>query len=109
GPVWSPDGRYLYFSSDRGGTMNLWRVPIDEDSGRVLGSPEPVTAPSVWCGNMTFSRDGSRMAFAALDWRSTLLRVGFDPVRETLTGTPAIVLTSMRPIRAHEGSHDGRW
>src|SRR5262249_9316026 len=28
-PAWSPDGRYLYFASDRGGSMNLWRVPID--------------------------------------------------------------------------------
>src|SRR5262249_28158733 len=56
-----------------------------------------------------FSRDGSRMAFAALDWRSTLLRVGFDPVRETLTGTPSIVLKSMRPIRDHEVSPDGQW
>jgi serine/threonine protein kinase len=32
-PTWSPDGRYLYFSSDRGGSMNLWRVRIDEQSG----------------------------------------------------------------------------
>ena len=39
-PAWSPDGRFLYFSSARGGTMNLWRVPIDEKSGRVLGDPQ---------------------------------------------------------------------
>src|SRR5262249_46375790 len=32
-PTWSPDGRYLYFSSNRGGTMNLWRVGIDEVTG----------------------------------------------------------------------------
>src|SRR5262249_857036 len=25
-PVWSPDGRYLYFASDRAGWMGLWRV-----------------------------------------------------------------------------------
>jgi WD40-like Beta Propeller Repeat len=24
---WSPDGRHLYFASDPGGRMNLWRVP----------------------------------------------------------------------------------
>ena len=35
-PVWSPDGGRLYFASDRAGTMNLWRVRIDEQSGRVL-------------------------------------------------------------------------
>ena len=32
-PVWSPDGRWLYFLSNRSGTMNLWRIGIDETSG----------------------------------------------------------------------------
>src|SRR5688572_2648011 len=29
-PVWSSDGRHVYFGSDRGGTMSLWRLPVDE-------------------------------------------------------------------------------
>jgi len=29
-PVWSPDGKFLYFLSNRGGTAGLWRVAIDE-------------------------------------------------------------------------------
>ena len=33
-PVWGPDGRTLYFLSNRNGAMNLWRVPIDEATGR---------------------------------------------------------------------------
>jgi eukaryotic-like serine/threonine-protein kinase len=37
-PVWSPDGKYLYFASDRGGSMNLWRVPIEERSERCLAN-----------------------------------------------------------------------
>ena len=37
-PTWSPDGRYLYFSSTRGGTMNLWRVRIDQRSGTCSAS-----------------------------------------------------------------------
>ena len=33
--VWSPDGQHLYFASNRSGSMNLWRVPIDEASGLI--------------------------------------------------------------------------
>ncbi len=108
-PVWSPDGRFLYFSSNRGGTMNLWRVPIDERSGRVLGEPEAVTTPCLWSGQMSFSREGTRLAYASLDWRSTLLRVGFDPKSETTIGSPVPILKSTQPIRDHEVSPDGQW
>ena len=43
-PTWSPDGDYLYFTSNRGGSGNLWRVRIEEKTGTVLGVPERVTA-----------------------------------------------------------------
>ena len=108
-PVWSPDGRFLYFSSNRGGTMNLWRIPIDETTGDVQGEPEPLTTPSLWSGGFSFSRDGTKMAYASLDWRSTLYRVAFDPVREVLAGTPEPLRRSTRPIRDHELSPDGQW
>lgn len=32
-PSWSPDGKFVYVASDRGGVMGLWRVPVDEASG----------------------------------------------------------------------------
>ncbi len=108
-PVWSPDGRYLYFSSNRGGTMNLWRVRIDERSGRVLGEPEPATTPSPWSGEMSFSRDGTRLAYSSLDWRSTLLRAAFDPRSGTTTGPAVPILKSTQPIRDHQLSPDGQW
>jgi eukaryotic-like serine/threonine-protein kinase len=108
-PVWAPDGSHLYFSSNRGGTMNLWRVAIDERTGAVRGEPEPVTTPSGWSGMMSFSRDGSTMAFASLEWRSTLLRQGFDAAREALVGPPIAILKGSRPIRDHDISPDGQW
>lgn len=108
-PTWSPEGDYLYFSSNRGGTMNLWRIAIDERSGQVTGDPEPVTTPSLWSGSMSFSRDGSALAFASLEWRSTMYRQGFDATRETLVGSPIPMLRGSRPIRDHDISPDGRW
>jgi WD40 repeat protein len=108
-PVWSPDGKFLYFSSNRGGTLNLWRVPIDESSGRVLGPPDPVTTPSAWSGRMSFSRDGTRLAYESLDWRSTLLKVAFDAKTESTSGAPTPILRGTQPIRDHQLSPDGEW
>ena len=87
-PEWSPDGRWLYFSSTRGGTMNLWRMPMDPASGRPAGRPEPVTAPSSWAGWISLSRVGDRIAFVDRNVRTTLMRAPFDPARGRLTGTP---------------------
>ena len=108
-PVWSPDGRFLYFASNRGGTFNLWRIPIDEESGKTRGPAEPVTTPTTWAGYLSFSHDGSRMAFASLDPRSSLLRVPFDPGRGVVTGPPVAIVQGNRPIRDHDLSTDGQW
>ncbi|HSC28664.1 MAG TPA: hypothetical protein VLD67_15410, partial [Vicinamibacterales bacterium] len=108
-PVWSPDGGYLYFSSNRGGTMNLWRVAINEATGKTLGTPEAVTTPAAYAGRIAFSRDGAVMAYASLDWRSTLLRQPFDPVRGQNVGPPTPMIKSTRPIRDHAVSPDGQW
>ena len=108
-PTWAPDGRHLYFSSTRGGTMNLWRVPIDETTGRVLGAPEALTTPASWSGHYSLASDGKRIAFESLDWRSTLLRVAFDPVAEKTVGSPVPVLRTTQPIRDHQFSPDGEW
>ncbi|MDQ5872849.1 MAG: serine/threonine-protein kinase, partial [Acidobacteriota bacterium] len=107
-PAWSPDARFLYFSSDRGGTMNLWRVAIDEKTGRVLGPPEPVTTPASWVSHATFSRNGN-LLFATLGERSNLMKVGFDPAREAVVGSPAAILKGTRLISSLDWSPDGQW
>jgi len=70
----------------------LWRVPIDEASGRTLGPPQPVTTPSTWSGWISFARDGSRLAFADLDDRSTVWTAGFDARAEKVLGGARRVL-----------------
>jgi Tol biopolymer transport system component/DNA-binding winged helix-turn-helix (wHTH) protein len=43
-PRWAPDGRTVYFLSNRGGCMNVWGQAFDPASGRAPGSPFPVTS-----------------------------------------------------------------
>ncbi len=106
-PVWSPDGKYLYFASDRGGSMNLWRVPVAENSGKVLGQPEAVTTPSPYSAHLSFSRDGKRMAYAQIISRANLQQVGFDPRRETVTGQPVWITQGSRWANTPDLSPDG--
>jgi serine/threonine protein kinase len=108
-PVWSPDGRYLYFSSDRGGSMNLWRVQIDETSGKTIGAPEQFTTPAQSSGLMSFSRDGRQMVYAAHGRDLNLYKVGFDPFREVTNGEPITVTAGSTPLADPNFSPDGQW
>ena len=38
-PRWSPDGRTLYFISNRDGLMSLWARRFDPESGTPVGAP----------------------------------------------------------------------
>ena len=71
-PVWSSDGRFLYFSSDRGGSMNLWRIPIDESSGDGTGEPQPVTAPATYASHLSLSKDGGVLVYTSTVFSSDL-------------------------------------
>ncbi len=105
-PVWSHDGKYLYFSSDRGGTMNLWRVRIDEASGNLLGRLEPVTTPSLDSGFISFSPDGKSLLYVQQTVTRDLVKLAFDPSREATLGRPVPMTQGPRPF---DVSPDGQW
>jgi Tol biopolymer transport system component len=107
--VWSPDGRYLYFASDRGGAMNLWRVPIDEGSGRSTGRPEPVTTGVQTSSAMpSFSADGQRLVFQAGLASVNPAKIPFDPVTEQ-AGVPEYLFQRTGVLVPSSVSADGQW
>jgi serine/threonine protein kinase/Tol biopolymer transport system component len=108
-PVWAPDGGGLYFASDRGGSMNLWRIAVDESSGRATGEPEPVTTPSSWSGLMSFAADGRHLAFVAGEKQANLERLDFDPVSLRAAASGREVTQGSRTVRSCDVSPDGQW
>ncbi len=108
-PVWSPDGQYLYFGSDRGGAMNLWRVRIDEESGEPRGDVEPMTLPSRFSGHYSMGKHGTRMLYSSIDRKESLRLVGFDPVTGATIGNPRPVLGGTFLVFSSAISPDGRF
>jgi len=107
-PVWSPDGNYLYFSSDRGGSMNIWRVRIDEKTGLPLEEPEPVTrSVSNQSQHLSISRDGKRMIYAVETVNQNIAKVGFDPSRKIVLGETVLVTQGTASSGAAAPSPDG--
>lgn len=106
-PVWSPDGRYLYFVSNRKGTYSLWRIEIDEESGKTSGEPELVPVPSAATRHMSFSSDGKRMAFVQTMQNQNAQRLIFDPVTEKIIDQPVAATHGSTIVGAPAISPDG--
>ena len=107
-PVWSPDGSHLYFVSDRNRSMTLWRVRIDQRSGRVQGEPEDLTTPAAWSGFLSITRDGRQIAYATREGKSNLEKAAFDPAAGRTSGILEPVTQGSRNVRSADVSPDGR-
>jgi len=57
GPTWSPDGRFIAYSSDRGGTFAIWVQPVGG------GDPIQVTHSSSHDWQPDWSPDGNSIVF----------------------------------------------
>ncbi len=108
-PVYSRDGRWLYFASTRGGTFNLWRVAIDPASGERRDEPEPLTAPSSWAGPLSISADGRRILYVDRNAETEIVRAPFDSGRLRLAGIPSPVFSGSFELREQSLSPDGNW
>ena len=102
-PTWARDG-FVYFASDRGGAMNLWRLAVDESTGAARGAPEPVTAGASPADQPSLSTDGSRLVFRSSTSAVNPIAMAFDPAtgrvgppRQIVDRTGFLVPTGLSP------------
>ena len=107
-PAWSPDGRRIYLTSNRGGGLNLWRIPVAPD-GRAAGPAEQVTTGA---GRRRGGRRSRRTEDA---WPSRCAgstpicwRLPVSPATGQATGQPSALLTDVPGGEPGAWSPDGR-
>ncbi len=59
--TWSPDGRYIYFTSDRSGGPQVYRIAVNG------GDPERITFEGSYNARPRLSPDGKKLAMVHLD------------------------------------------
>ena len=107
-PVWAPDGRTLYFLSDRGGNMNLWSIGVDESSGEALGEPEPITLSAVPLMGMDVAAVSGRIVFSTVSLSLRQERIALDAAGKA-SGEPELLRSTSMDISIQTASPDGRW
>lgn len=89
--------------------MNIWRIPIDEQSGAVRGKPEPLRTPSTYSAHFSTGAIGGFFVYTRRTISSTLHVAPFRrgaPVR--LSAAKRLTATG-RQVREPEPSPDGAW
>lgn len=104
-PTWSPDGRRLFYVSNRGGSMDLWQQQVS-DNGPV-GPPQRVTA-GVGMRRASFSRDGSKLAYSKGQRVANLWQVPIQDGRPTTWDDATQLTFDQAFIEFVDVSADGR-
>ena len=89
-PVWSSDGKQLFFISDRGGSRDVWWVSVDV-RGKPIGPVQSLTT-GLGVGSIALSRDGTKLAYTKIIEHSNIWSIPIVPNR-TFTLDEAQALT----------------
>jgi len=96
-PVASPDGRYIFFQSDRGNSVNrIWRIDADG------GNPQQITSGEGFDQKPILSPDGKWIYFTRIIGENSSI------MKMSLTGGEPIPVTAQNIASLHAISPDGK-
>ena len=106
-PIWSADGKRLYFISNRQGPRDVYTVRVS-GSGRVQGEPTRLTT-GLGAISISMSRDGRRMVYAAYSARANLWSQPIPSGPPSSAESAIPITTGSQVIESVHVSHDGHW
>jgi Tol biopolymer transport system component len=102
-PAWSPDGRWLYFVSNRDGPSDVYGVTPDQP-GAVVRLSTGLDAHTI-----SLAADGSRLAYSRYSIRNSVSSLPI-PTRPPMTASVATRITNTNEvIESVALSPDGQW
>ena len=106
-PQWAPDGRHLFWVSDRGGSRDVYRVRLDA-AGAPAGKPERLTTGAD-AHTISLSADGRRLAYARFRTLSNIWSIPVPTARTVSIAGARPVTTGDQTIETVDVTRDGRW
>jgi Tol biopolymer transport system component len=106
-PVWSPDGRRLFFLSNRDGPRDIYAVTLSS-SGRPRGEPARLTT-GLGAISISLSTDGRKLAYAVYSARANIWALPIPSSRPISAEAATPVTNGSQVIEAMRVSRDGRW
>ena len=94
-PAWSSRGDALYFSSARGGGINVWRAAVSP-GGDPVRQPEQVTTGAGDDITPALSPDGTRLSFTVRSFDSDIWRLPVDPGTGRARGAAEVISRTTR-------------
>jgi len=85
---WAPDGDFIFFASDRTGSLGAWLLPVAD--GKPAGDPRLVKADLWRIDPIGFTADGSYCYGVSLDQRDVYVAT-IDPESGAVTSPPSTI------------------
>jgi eukaryotic-like serine/threonine-protein kinase len=106
-PVWSPDGRWLYFISNRHGPRDIYAQRLSR-AGQPVGDPVRLTT-GLGAHTISLSHDGKRLAYASLVAESNIWSLALTGRFPVSASTALKVTRGTQNTESASASADGKW
>jgi serine/threonine protein kinase len=108
-PVWDASAHaVIYTDSREGNNHSLWSVPFSTEDGKPSGPARPLTIGRGRDWQPAVSRDGTLVAYTAIQATFNLEAVPFDAEAGRVVGSPLVVTTGNQVSYFMRFSPDGR-